>query len=150
MFSFVMSQDETIKVPDNAHWTKHCFTEHVDPEELMSDIEKSKIRTDLKGKIKTLVQILHCNERIIHYRTSVNYFLEKLTDECPNCNCYSYRIPSAEPKDGSADFYSFQLTCERCKKHSIQMILPYKLLVSYCHFYQITPPNLGERFTDNF
>lgn len=142
----------TVKLePDeNAHWTAHCFTQHIDPEAMEKEVDKSKMKKELKEQVKTLIAILHCNERIIHYRTSINYFLEKIIEPCPNCHGYFYRIPSANTHEGSKDYYSCVLLCEKCKRHNVTIVLPYRLVVSYCHFYQLTPPEQGKPFFDQF
>lgn len=132
----------------DAHWTQHCFTQHLDPEKFAEEVKKSKMKKELKAQIEVLLSILFCNERIIHYRTSINYFLEKLIDQCPNCHKYEYRIINAEPKDGNTSFYECELICERCQRHNVSLVLPFKLVQSYCQFYEIKTPAEGEKFED--
>lgn len=142
------SDAEEIMKRADAHWSDHCFTKHVDVEELMAAIKKSKIKKELKEQIETLVEILFCNERIIHYRTSINYFLEKLVDACPTCEEYSYRIVQATPKPDNSWFYICELTCERCKRHRVDIMLPFKVVQEYCRFHQIEEPNQGDALQD--
>ncbi len=139
-----------LAVGEDKHWTSHIVTQHVDIEKLAEELAKSKIKKELKEDILVLIKILECNEKIIHYRTSINYFLEKLIPECPNCNKYCFRIESAIPKEGNHDYYTTKLICEQCLRHSVDIIVPYKLIVSYCHFYQIPPPIHGQEFQDHF
>lgn len=135
---------------EDAGWLKHCFTVQLDVEALQAEIAQSKINKGLKEKLEMLIDILFCNERIIHYRTSVNYFLEKLIDPCPTCKKYSYRIEKSVPKEGNPDYCVTTFICEPCKGHKVEMIVPYKLVLAYCHFYQITPPERGQQFSDDF
>jgi len=122
------------------------FSKHIDTEKMLDMLKKSKIKKELKDQVEILIDILFCNEKIIGYRSSINYFLEKLIEQCPTCNKYEYRIKSASPKDGNNDFYICSLLCNKCKTHSIEIILPFKLIQSYCNFHNLTPPVIGEAF----
>lgn len=133
---------------EDAGWLKQCFTAQLDVEKLQEEIKQSKMKKELKDKLEMLIDILFCNERIIYYKTSVNYFLEKLIDPCPNCKKYMFRIESATPKQGTS-YYVTKFICESCRTHAVEIIVPYKLIAAYCDFYSLPHPEDGKDFQGN-